>query len=150
MKKRIAILAISIIIFLTGCYPTAEKPYEFRQSLDQIETIEIALKKEYDPDLADEPIVLKTLDVQEHQAIIEALLKADGNVVLSPPGRGIGVYIVQITYKNGELELIGEYNNGYITPEGEVVQHGYIFNREQLYEIISYFLGEQVVSPTLG
>lgn len=59
------------------------------------------------------------------------------------------MYIIQIIYKDGEIEMIGEYNNGYITPEGEVCQEGYCFNGKQFYKIISRFMGETVEQPTL-
>ena len=150
MKKCFAVLALAIIIILSGCYPTVKKQYEFRQGVDQIEKIEIALKEEYDLNLKEKAKILKTLNVEEHQAIVDALWATEGNEVLSPPSRGIGSYIIQITYKNGEVELIGSYNNGYITPEGKVVQQGYKFDYDRYFEIISQFLGKKVEDPTLG
>ena len=150
IKRMIAVLFCVVMLALTGCYPTIKEPYIFRQSVDQIDSIEIAIKERYDPDLTEAPVVLKILDRQEHQEIIDELSNAEGNVVLSPPGRGIGVYIIQIIYKDGEIEMIGEYNNGYITPEGEVCQESYCFNSKQFYKIISRFIGETIEQPTFN
>ena len=150
MKARVLIVFILVVCVLSGCWFITEAQYEFRQEFDQIVSIEI-LKKQYDSINVDVPMdVIKTIDPAEHKDVIDALLAAQGSRVGLEPGTGFGVYIFRITYKNGEMEMIGDYNNGYITPNGEVHQGIYSFDSKQFYEVISRFLGEEVTPPTLG
>lgn len=148
MKIRIIWIVILVVCMLSGCFFISKEPYTFRQEFDQIVTIEI-LKKEYDSTSPYTPMnVIKTIDPSMHQEMIDALLKAEGNRLGLSPGRGFGMYIIRIIYKDGEIEMMGNYSNGYITPDGELHENIYAFNREQFYAIISHYLGEVVTPPT--
>ncbi len=145
MKNLIAMFFV--VVLLVGCGASPGETYCFRQEASQIIKIEIGLIEKYDPDMRETPVILKTLDPAQHQEMIEAILEMRGASVL-PPGRGVGVYIIQITYADGEVEMLGDYNNAYITPEGKVVQQGYRFKSDSFYKIISHYLGEKITPPS--
>lgn len=149
-RVKIILLPFFVSIFLTSCLFVTEEPYKFRQEFDQIASIDI-LRKEYDSIDAFTPMdVVKTLDESDYRACVDALLSADGGRVGLEPGSGFGFYIIRITYQDGEIEMIGNDNNGYITVDGRLREDCYSFNMEQFYKIISRFIGEEVVSPTLS
>lgn len=144
MKLRILFTVMLILVLTSGCSFVSDCPYEFRQDFDQIKKIEI-VKKEYDSIRTDTPIqLIKVLDESEHQAMIDAILDADGSYVGLEPGTGFGLYIIRIYYQNGEIELLGQYNNGYISPDGEIHQDIYAFDREDFNAIISEFLDDEI------
>lgn len=144
MKRWIRCTTLLLTIALSGCIFNTDEPYEFRQALDQIVTIEI-LRKEYDSVDTDTPMnVIHTIDPSSHKDFVDDLLKIEGGRVGLEPGTGFGMYIICITYKDGEKEMIGDYNNGYITSDGEVHQDIYAFDTEQYYAFISELLGEKI------
>ena len=69
---------------------------------------------------------------------------------LNPPGTGIGLYIIRITYKDGEVDLIGDYNTGYIDADGRIHQDRLLFHTEPYYDLISALLGEEITDYTYG
>ena len=139
--KKICAVSLLFVFLVSGCnFLVMEGQYQFRQPFDQIASIEI-LKKEYDSISTDVPMdVLCILSTEEQREIMDMIAEADGAYVLEGAGSGFGIYIIRITYHNGEVELIGEYNNGYITPEGKIIQDCYTFDTEQFYSIISIYL----------
>ena len=150
MRVRTIILLIMISCILSGCslvlFPN--EPYEFRQTFDQIVSIEI-LKKEYDSTSTDTPMnILKTIDSSMYKDVIDALSETPGGRSGMPPGTGFGLYIIRITYQDGEQEMIGNYNTGYILPNGEVHQDIYFFETEAYYSLISHILGEEITDYT--
>lgn len=141
MKKNILALCLLIVFIFSGCSLIVKKaPYSFRQSVDQIEAIEILKKIDVSGDTNLSVEIIKELDKEQHQGIVNDILSADGNYVAEGAGSGFGPYIIRITYKNGEIELIGEYNNGYAAPGGEINQGIYWFNKEHFYAIISQYV----------
>ena len=143
LKIRVVLLLFLISIMISGCFFITEEPYEFRQEFDEIVSIEI-LKKEYDSINADTPMnVIKVIESADHRALIDDLLAAKGSRIGLDPSTGFGMYIIRITYQDGEMEMLGNYNNGYITPDGELREDVYCFDREQYYAIISKYLGEE-------
>ena len=150
MKSRIVGIVISVICILSGCFLISNEPYTFRQEFEQIVSIEI-LKKESDSISPYTPMhVIKTINPAMHKELIDALLKIEGSRIGLEPGTGFGVYIIRITYKDGEMEMLGDYNNGHITADGKLHEDIYAFNSEQYYQVISNFLGEVITPPTLG
>ena len=144
MKHKIVILLMLLSLLLTGCFFSTKATYTFRQSFDQIEKIEI-LKKEYDSIRIDTPMnVIKELNPEEWQIIVDKLLSADGSIRRWEPGTGFGFYIIRISYKNGEAEMIGAYNNGYILPNGKIIQDFYVFDYVQFHRILSEILGQEI------
>ena len=147
MKKCLIILAIVLTLSLTGCFFSKKVKYEFRQEFEQIVSIDI-LKKDYDSSNPYTPKqVIKTIPPEEHRALIDALLELECFRLYYEPSTGIGMYIIRITYKDGEQEMIGNYNNAYITPDGKIHEDNYGFCREPFYDLISRFLGEEISAP---
>jgi hypothetical protein len=144
MKTRILYILLAVVLTCSGCFFNSDGPYEFRQTFDQIVSIEI-LRKEYDSVLTDTPMsVIYTVEPAEHQGFIDNLMEIEGGRVGLDPNTGFGMYIIRITYKNGEMEMIGNYNNGYITPNGEVHQDIYAFDSVQYYAFLSDVLGREI------
>ena len=152
MKKGCIALFILVAWILSGCSSilSPNKQYEFRQAFDQIVSIEI-LRKEYDSISTSTPMnVLKEIDPSLHKDVIDGLLETPGGPGGMPPGTGFGLYIICITYQDGEREMIGNYNNGYILPNGEVHQNNYRFDTNAYYDLISCILGKEITDYTYG
>ena len=146
--KRLLLPLFCALIFLTGCSFQTEKPYEFRQDSAQIMTIEI-VKKIHDSVVTDTPTtVIKAFDASEHNVVIDAILAVDGGTNGLDPTTGFGVYIIKITYLNGEIEMIGNYSNGYISTDGVMHEGIYCFDTKQYYDMISNLLGEEITDYT--
>lgn len=150
---KIKVLIVSLIVaVLVGCFLfDTNQPYKFRQEYDQIAKIEIVNKEQdidgYDPARVK---VLKTLDITEHRAFIDDLVKVEGSRVGLDPPSGFGTYIIRITYRNGEIELISDYNNGYVSINGRVYNDCYCMDKDQFYDFLSRVLGEEITEPTWG
>ena len=147
MKKNILLVAFIAVCFVLFLYMSANLSYQFRQDLDHIVKIEI-IKKE--ATISGEIIsieVLKTLDVSEHKTFINDLKKVRGSRVGMDPPDGYGTHIIRITYQDGEIELIGPVNNGYISVDGIIHTDNFGMNEDQFYEFISGVLGEEVKNP---
>lgn len=154
MKKCVFVLLVfAMIISLSGCFFQlfqTEMPYAFRQSADQITAIEI-IRKQYDSISAETPMyVLKTFEENEYQTVLDGINSVPGGRNGLEPGRGIGLYIIRITYADGEIELLGDYNNGYISTDGKIHQDCYAFYTEEYYDLISSLLGEEITDYTYG
>lgn len=155
MKRLLLIICLIVAIFvviLHGCRHLLfgiELPYKFRQEYDQIVKIEILKRygSEYDPARVE---VLKTLDVAEHRTFIDDLIKVEGSRVGAIAVSGFGAHIIRITYRNGEIELIGPYNNGYVSVDGRLYTDCYVMDKNQFYDLLSRVLGEVITPPTLG
>lgn len=148
MKNKVLLVSIIAVILLGYFLLTTNQPYIFRQAFDQIVKVEI-LAKEEDISGYDTPMeVLKTLDVSEHRAFIDAFMEVEGFRIGMDPPSGFGTYIIRITYRNGEIELISDYNNGYISVDGVVHTDNYCMDRDQFYDFLASVLGEQVTEPT--
>ena len=151
MSKRTGSLIIILFwAILCGCSMTLDLEYSYRQSADQIVAIEI-LRKEYDSVRTDTPMhVLKEFESSEFQTVLDGLGNVPVTRRLNPPGTGFGLYIIRITYQNGEADLIGNYNTGYITTDGQLYQESYFFHTEPYYDLISALLGEEITDYTYG
>ena len=151
MKSRIIGIVILVACILSGCFFVTKGPYTFRQEFDQIVKIEILEREqgadEYDPARVK---VLKTLDITEHRAFIDDLMKVEGSRVGLNSASGFGKHIIRITYRNGEIELIGVYNNGYVSVDGRLHVDCYGMDKDQFYDFLSRVLGEEITEPTLG
>ncbi len=140
MKKRLLILWIALlsIVQLTGCLLISEEPYTFCQEADQIISIEIV--QDFAPTFEESDYrVIQTLEADEFQVLLDEVLDVPGNRTGMDPPTGIGNYIIKITYKDGTIELLGDFNNGYISPDGKLRQDCYVFDREAFLALISKF-----------
>lgn len=142
-----AILFLSIVFSFLGCnFENIDltPEYEFRQGVDQIQSIEI-LEKEYVSVRTDTPMyVLKSFDSSQFQMIIDKINEITIIKRFNSSASGFGYYIIRITYKNGEIDLLGNYNTGYYTTDGKLHQESFFLNDEQYYELLSELLGEEI------
>lgn len=150
MKRRLIVMTVVLSLCLTGCFFSRKERYTFRQEFAQIVSIDI-LKKDYDSiDPYTPAQIIKTIPPEEHRTLIDALLELEGFRLFYEPGTGFGMYYIRITYKDGEQEMMGDYSNGYITPDGKLHQDNYSFYREPYYDLISRFVGEETRWPLSG
>lgn len=144
---------LASIISLTGCFFQlfqTEMPYEFHKSADQITAIEI-LRKEYDSINTDTPMhILKTFGESEYQTVLDGINGVSGGRNGLEPSTGFDMYVIRITYRNGDMELIGNYSTGYVSADGEILQEHYSFDTEQFYDLISELMGKEITDYTLG
>ena len=147
-KSAFMIMTLFLLMSLSGCLFVTKEPYEFRQTADQIVSIEIS-KKVYDSVRTDTPTeVIRVLEKDEYQAFLNAVAAVPGNRMGLDPPTGFGSYIVKITYQDGMVELFGEYNNGYITPEGELHQDCYVFDEQAFLDMLSEFLEDEITEDS--
>ena len=142
-NKLFAVYLLVLCMFLSGCFRDV-KPYNFRQGVNQIESIEIRRKMYDSSSLSVPTILLKTMEMSEHRALIDSVKSLSGNYLYTNPTTGIGLYQIWIYYKDGEIEKIGAYNNCYVLPNGDWQLDCYMFEVSQFYEMLSSFLGEIV------
>ena len=155
MKRALLTLGITVAILgllFYGCccfiFGAFHQPYKFRQDYDQIAKIEIVKKRidridmvGYDPATL---VILKTLDTSEHRTFIDELVKVEGSRVGMDPSEGFGRHIIRITYRDGEVELIGHYNNGYISVDGKLHQDCYSMDKDQFLGFLSKVLEMEI------
>ena len=136
MKKRSLIVSLIASILFVCFLLATNQSYKFRQEFDQIVKIEILKKDTYGYDTSTAVEVLKTLDTTEHRAFIDNFMKVEGFRIGSDPPSGFGTYVIRITYRNGETELISDYNNGYVSADGIVHIDNSCMEREQFYDFL--------------
>ena len=141
-------IMILLLLFLPGCSfgLTYAAQYEFYQDFEQIEKIEIVIH-EYDKSLLEPMEPVKVLDPTECKTLIDGLLKMDGGFNHMNPSSLFGDYLVRITYRNGAVEIIGDWISGYIDLSGELHINDYMFNTEQYCALLSSILEELVTHP---
>lgn len=150
MKRIILIIAL-VSVILAGFSLDGIIEYSYRQSADQIESIEILRYVRNDSVQVGAPMyVVKTFKPDEFQMVLDGLNYLPVMNTLRSPGRGFGVYVICITYKNGEADILGDCNTGYITADGEVHQERYFVKRESCYGFTSSLMGEEITDYTLG
>lgn len=92
--------------------------YEFRQPAGNVDRIEI-VRKITDTGRTSDPVeVLLVLQEMDHAEILETIQTFPAYKYINDPSTGIGVYQFRIYYKNGEIEIISNENNAYITSDG--------------------------------
>lgn len=142
--RRLAAILLTICLCgsLVGCFAIVqERPYRFRQSVDQISTIEIAeVLSNEDYSSRPETKTITVINENQYSEIIESISNAKGNYVLEGAVYALGKYVLCITYKNGAVEIIGEWSYRLITPEGQVNCGCYWFDSEQFHSIISGYI----------
>ena len=93
---------------------------------------------------------MKSFEPEEFDMVLDGLSKVPVCRPLNPPRSGIGLYIVRITYQNGEAELLGNYNTGYVSVDGEVDQDRLCFDTIPYYALISELLEKEITDYTYG
>ena len=147
MKNKVLGVSLIAIGLFALLLLTFDWPYKFRQEYDQIVRIEILAKEEFISGYYVPMEVVKTLDISEYRIFLDELMKIEGSRVGLDPPSGFGAYIIRITYRNGEIELISDYNSGYISGDGIVREIYYCMDSDQFYDFLSRVLGEQITEP---
>ena len=116
--KQICVVFLTLVVLVSmmGCVSSDPFQYQFRQDRDQIEKVEICAL--YYNEKIIEPLVCLT------EEKIDALLSDLSSLECWERGRldsprDYGSIIICIRYLDGEIEIIGTSNNGWITPEGD-------------------------------
>lgn len=143
--KIMCVLLASLLMLAlaTGC-ESYSGPYIFwRQDRSNVEKVEIC---SYDRQTGTRTVIaeLPDEDVENILDDISSLQCLEWGPGDHP--REYGILLVCITYSDGEIELIGYINIGYITPEGV---HGltpyFIYDGREFYDLICRYVDESLL-----
>lgn len=143
LQKHIAsilILAMLMVVFV-GC-ENKEYFYDFRQDLENVEKVSIFSN---DPETDTRTLIvdLEEPDAKELTSIL-ATMKC-GKYFPGDHIREYGHLLIALTYTNGEIELIGFYNTGWITPDGVEYLSSYYFDEKEVYDLICRFVDPEML-----
>ena len=136
-------LCVILLLVVEGCF--YEGPYPFRQDVDNIEKVEI-----YENDYqAKTRTLIVQLEESDGQRIVSEL--ATMTVKTSGPNhiRDYGTLIIYITYADGEIEMIGLHNIGFVNTEGREGLTHYYFDAKSLYDLIVKYV-DPALLPDVG
>ena len=145
MIKRLLIIIITIVLItsLTGCM-VRTYTYELMHDVSKIDKIEL-LKNDDATKLKDFSFtVLHTLNDDEVERFVEKLSAIDCYKYFNDPAGNFGELTIRIYYDNGDIEMIGIMNNGYIE-NGKALDRGPCFFLDEDF----YGLFEEYVNPDL-
>ena len=145
------VAVLLITLFTSGCFwsrKTTPFPYEFRQSPENIQKVEICSFEESraygKPDIITPIVQLPDARISEFQRDVTGL--ECGLFSTYDPPRMFGDLLFVITYHDGEKELLGFINLGYVTPDG--VSHyslDYLRNRSELCKIFLKYADKETL-----
>lgn len=132
MKKILQLISLCliIIIFLSSCNET---PYLFKESIDEIDTIEIVSAEN-----SLEFTVIKTLSETEKECFLEQFQEIKFYKYIGDPSSVYG-NVIKINYQSGAYEMICFFSAEYV--EDGVAQ--FLFkrcNEEEYNKLINNFL----------
>lgn len=146
MNKRFACLIWCLImsLILVGC-TFYEGPYTFfRQEQGNVKTIEICA---YDSNTHTRTVVSTLSEDQELPFMADLALIHCKQYFLGDHSRAYGTFQICITYADGELELIGPYNIGYVTVYGaESLTNYYPASEQQLRDLVAKYVDVGVLA----
>jgi hypothetical protein len=147
MRKicRITIIALSMLIFIISSCNQYEGPYTFwRQDSSNIEKIEIC---SYDEKTGIRTFLAEIPDT-EIEEFVEKLSELDCSEYYPfDPIRGYGEIQVCIIYSDGEIELIGFLNIGYISPDGtDHITNYCVDDPKDLFDLICEHVDPELLS----
>ena len=143
--KRVCLLFLifTVLAVVAGC---EDKPfqYTFRQDRYNVEKIEICTFDSYHREIKEPLICLAGDDID---AILSDLSSAEcwRYSGLDSP-RGYGDMLICIQYSDGEVEIIGQKNIGWITPNGEWHYTMYSFDAKDLYAILCQYISPDILA----
>ena len=145
MKKRghiIGVISVGLAIFFVviciWLLTFSRRAYPFPQSIEQIKSIDIMQKGEFDE--IDKAQILYTLDPLQHEELVHKISNSSGRF-MNPPPEHYGVYIIRVTYADGGILLIGEMNSTYHTAEGKTKWYYYTFNEPGVFhELVATYI----------
>ena len=140
---KIVILLLVIISILCGCSPLPET-YPFKDQNDSIESIELLYhpSPEGDFTLADY-VLVRELAFDEIDPFMDALHTIKTKKTTMSPVRDYGVYVVRVTYVDGEIEIFGNYHIEFVeSGEYETGVGFYFFVGDKFKELFLEYAGE--------
>ena len=143
--KRVQVFILAMVLLLCGCSQSSDKyKYVFWNPDDQIASIEI-LRKTADTASIDDPTeVIFTVSTEEYTDFLSKLKTVPGEHQAADPLTGLGPYIIRITYKDGEIVLIGYANTVYEQPDGKRRYYYFTFDFDAFHDFIAQMLGMDV------
>ena len=92
------------------------KHYIFPNPIDQIESIELLYNQNNGGEGINTSNIcsIRMLDQNEVQPCMKAIYRLETRIAYPPPS-GWGCYIAKISYCNGDVEILGNYNIEYIS-----------------------------------
>ena len=131
MKKYI-LLVILIMIVLVFSLNRGET-VTLHQSVEEVVQIDFLYKPSHQAE------VVYTLTDEEFPGCIDTILELPIHKSWQPNDIG-GTYIIQITYSNGDVEILGSLSVGYYS--GGTLDHDgwYYVSEDDLYELFSRYL----------
>ena len=144
MKRIIAAILLSInFLAVSGC-GTRVFHYEIRQDRNRIEKVEIC-SFDYYNNCTIEPLVsLSENEIDMFLSDISSMECYDTPFVIDPI-LDYGDIIACITYSDGEVEVIGPYNIGYIAPNGELATTTYNFDKLEIRSLFLKFIDADII-----
>lgn len=141
MKSRnfwkLLLTLVIMLTVLTGCFLDKTFTYSFRQDRSNIEKVEICAFDYYNG----KEITPITQMRGESVDILLAELSVLKCYLVTPfdPTITFGDKVICITYLNGEVEVIGKYNVGWISDDGKWHYSRYCFESRGINAIIERY-----------
>ena len=124
-----------VLLVAVGC--SSEGPYTFRQDSSKIDKVEIYK--------IDDQTNTKTAIVQLSDEAGQLLVSELATMTCNRFGSGdhprrYGQLAIGITYSDGEVEIIGLVNSGFIDVDGKEAILDYFFDAKDLYTLITKYV----------
>ena len=140
--KTCVILLALCMTFLNSCTLEPSKPYSFRQSVEEISGLFLLQQNEVYDDWDSRFSVIKEVNPDQYEVFCDELKSVKGQPFFNPPQTGFDQYVIQILYKNGEVEYISCNNNAYYIPEKGFKYDTYWFSdKDGFHDLILKYLG---------
>ena len=144
MKKTLyaIVIAVVVLMLLSGC-ENESFTHEFRQDQANIKQVEICAYERVDRVLT--PIIKLSND--DINALLNDIRALDCHEFfpLDTP-RNYGDVVICITYYDGEKEVIGITNIGYISPDGKWHLTKEWFDIKDIYGVINKYIVPEILS----
>ena len=142
MKKMCCFLIMLLCLSLAGCLLDPSKPYSYSQEINQIDKISILLQSKEYSNWEERFSVITELDQSQYTGFLRKLSSIKGQPFINPPSVDFGLYVVCITYKNGEEEYISCNNNAYLLPGKTIRYDTYWFSdKDGFAQLIEEYIG---------
>lgn len=132
------LILISFLLTISGC-ELYKGPYTFRQDKSNVEKIEVC---SYERNSGTMTSLVRISDDQIDVLLGKLSRMECSEYVMGNVPRQYGDAVIGIYYLNGEIELIGITNIGWITPDGERNLTRYSFDWNEMRELILSLVGE--------